>query len=104
MAEPKQQVQEIEQLKQRYEALRDKKSKTEGELKSKQQQLEDLQKQARDTWGTDDVTALEAKLEQMKRDNEDARRKYQESLDSIEAKLNEVDARYAAQKPKPAGK
>lgn len=86
--------QDIETLTKRYTKLRDLKAANEGELKTKRQRLEELQREARDQWGTDDLAELEAKLEEMKRQNEESRRQYQASLDSIDARLAEVTREY----------
>ena len=88
--------QDIDVLRKRYETLNRKKIENEADLKSQEAQLKKLQEEAVAKFGTHDIAELETKLETMKRENEERRRAYQESLDSIEARLVEVDAEYAS--------
>ena len=55
-------------------------------------QLQKLRSQSLSTWGTDDLDEL--KLVKLQDENEARRAKYQSDLQSIEAKLNEVDEKY----------
>ncbi len=84
--------QDIHTLKRRYDELNKKKIRAETEKASSERRLAELQRKARDRYGTDDLDALREKLEAMKVENERRRREYQEHLDGIEAKLQEVEA------------
>ena len=64
-------------------------------LQTAQKQLENLQKEARDKYGTDDLQELKTKLQEMEAENERKRAEYQQSLDSIEQELDEVDQKYS---------
>ncbi len=57
-------------------------------------QLQKLRSQSLSTWGTDDLDELKLKLVKLQDENEARRAKYQSDLQSIEAKLNEVDEKY----------
>ena len=88
--------QTIEQLQQRYERLNTQKIQCETKLESARQQLDALQREAREKYGTDDLAELQAKLEQMKKDNEEKRAKYQADLDRIETDLDQVEKNFQA--------
>lgn len=87
--------QTIEQLQKRYADLNTRKITAEANLINAQKRLSELQKQARETYGTDDISELQSKLEQMTEENESKRRQYQHDLDQIEADLGEVEKKYA---------
>ena len=84
--------QTIEELRTRYEALNTRRIQVTVQLESARTRLAGLQEQAREKYGTDDIEELEAKLEEMRADNEQKRAEYQASLDGIEADLLAVDA------------
>ncbi len=84
-------IQTIETLKQRYETMRDQKTKAETLLGQAQAELERLRAEARERFGTDDLQQLQAKLEAMEADNLRKRREYQALLDSIERDLKSVE-------------
>jgi chromosome segregation ATPase len=86
--------QPIEVLQQRFQSLNTRKIQSETNLENARKELERLQREARDKYGTDDVDALRKKLEQMKTDNEEKRRNYQADLDRIESELSEIESRY----------
>lgn len=96
------QPQSMEQLQDRYQRLHRKKIETETELKTARRRLDELQAEAREKYGTDDLTALEEKLAAMKAENEAKRAEYQKSLDQIDADLSEVETRFAATEADPA--
>lgn len=87
--------QTIEVLQQRYLKLNEKKIAAETELKGAKKRLEELQKEAREKYGTDDLAALQSKLEAMQAENERKRAEYQTDLDRIEDKLGEVERTFA---------
>jgi hypothetical protein len=88
--------QTIEELQRRYQQLRDKKVAAETHYSNAQKQLDDLKRQARETYGTDDVAQLEQMLAKMRQENEQRRAQYQTELDRIEADLAGVEQRFAA--------
>lgn len=86
--------QAFEELRQRYESLRDKKISAETQLKDSEERLDKLKKQARETYGTDDLDALQKKLETMKEENERLRADYQNHLDEVEGRLKTVEQQH----------
>jgi chromosome segregation ATPase len=88
-------------LKKRYEELNKKKIRVETERASSERRLRELQRKARDLYGTDDLDELRQRLAQMKEDNERRRRQYQEHLDQIEARLDQVEAEHQASLEEP---
>ena len=93
--------QTIEELQNRYKKLDKQKIQAETTLKLACDQLETLQKEAREKYGTDDLTELQAKLEAMQAENERKRAAYQADLDRIEGDLAAVEQRFAAANPPP---
>jgi hypothetical protein len=92
---PNENNENIEKLRGRYEILNKKKITAEANLTTSSQTLENLKTQAREKYGTDDLVALRAKLEEMTQDNERKRAAYQEHLTSIETELASVEAIHA---------
>lgn len=86
--------QTIQQLQERFQALNKKKIQAETNLDNSRKQLDALQKEAREKYGTDDVAQLRAKLDQMKAENEQKRRTYQADLDRIEGELKAVEQKF----------
>jgi hypothetical protein len=86
--------QTIEELTERYQGLNKRKIQAETNLKNAQKQLDDLRKQAKKDYGTDDLEELKKKLDAMKQDNEAKRAKYQADLNKIETDLAEVEAKH----------
>jgi hypothetical protein len=87
--------QDIEKLRKRYETLRDKKITAEANLQTSAEMLENLKKQARDKYGTDDLATLRSKLDEMTEENERKRIDYQQHLTEIETALAAVEAKHA---------
>jgi predicted nucleic acid-binding Zn-ribbon protein len=97
--------QSIDVLQKRYTALNTRKIQAETEHNGAEKRLKQLQDEARQKYGTDDVAELQKKLEQMQADNEDKRAKYQADLDRIEGELAAVEQKFAAaQNPHPEAK
>src|SRR6476619_491561 len=94
--------QSIEELRQRHQELNTKKIQAETNLGNATSALKKLQEEARKKFGTDDVAALKAKLVEMETANENARRQYQESLDTIESALEAVEEKLDAVENPPA--
>lgn len=88
--------QSIEDLTNRYRELDKRKTQAETKLEGARSHLADLQRQAREKYGTDDLPALREMLEQMTAENEAKRSQYQSDLDRIEADLAAVEAKFAA--------
>lgn len=88
--------QDLKTLKKRYEELNKKKIRAETERASSERRLAELQRKARARYGTDDLEALRAKLDEMRAENERRRSAYQAHLDAIEAQLDEVEAAHEA--------
>jgi hypothetical protein len=86
----------IEELKRRYEDLRDKKVEAEANKKNSERQLEELKKQARDRYGTDELGKLQNMLHAMKDENKRRLTEYERHLDEIESGLEEVSADHKA--------
>ncbi len=94
MTNQQQNRQTIERLTQRYNQLNTRKIEAETNLKSARKQLEEFQKEARETYGTDDLEALKRKLAEMEAENEKKRADYQTALDRIETDLDAVEEKY----------
>jgi predicted nucleic acid-binding Zn-ribbon protein len=86
--------QTVEELTQRYHGLNERKIQAETNLKNAQKQLDELRKQAKKEYGTENLDELKKKLDAMKEENETKRSKYQADLDKIEADLAEVEAKH----------
>ena len=86
--------QTIEQLQQRYDQLNTQKIQCKTKLDSALEQLEKLKRDAREKYGTDDLTALQARLDQLKAENEQKRASYQAHLDRIESDLSQVEQNF----------
>ncbi len=87
--------QSIDQLKQRYTVLHERKIKASATLDHAREQLEKLQKQAREQYGTDNIEELRAKLAAMEAENERRRAEYQADLERIETELATVEEKFA---------
>jgi len=87
--------QTIEQLQKRFQQLNTQKIQAATSLEHATTQLDALRKEARDKYGTDDLTALQEKLVAMQAENEAKRQKYQGELEAIEEALKAVETRFA---------
>jgi predicted nucleic acid-binding Zn-ribbon protein len=85
----------IDDLKKRYEMLRDRKVTAEANLKTSTDELERVKLEAREQYGTDDLAKLEAKLEEMKQENQRKRTEYQGLLKQVEDKLAAVEKEFS---------
>jgi len=90
------QGQTIEVLQSRYNKLNTQKIEAGANLKNAQKELERLKQEAREKYGTDDLTELRNKLEAMKEENERKRASYQADLDRIEKDLDSVEQKFSA--------
>jgi hypothetical protein len=84
----------IEELQQRYQTLNEKRITAEANLENAQNRLNDLKKDARAKYGTDDIEQLQRMLQEMRAENERKRSSYQQELDRIEDALQEVENRF----------
>jgi len=85
----------IDELKKRYELLRDKKVAAEANLKTSTEELERIKAEARQQHGTDDLPELEKILDQMKHENERKRTEYLAQLKEVEDKLAAVEKQFS---------
>jgi CCR4-NOT transcriptional regulation complex NOT5 subunit len=84
----------IETLKARFEDLKSKKITAEANLKNANATLEELRREARTQFGTDDLDELRQKLSDMEAENERLRSEYETHLDQIEHGLAQVESQY----------
>jgi chromosome segregation ATPase len=85
---------DIETLKQRHAELDRARVTAQANLRNATEQLAELKEEAMKLYGTDDLDALRAKLQEMREQNERKRAEYQRHLEEIEAKLTEVDRKF----------
>ena len=83
--------QTIEQLTSRYNKLHETRITAGSDLKHATNELSKLKQEALENYGTDDITALEYKLNEMRQSNEQKLESYQQHLDEIETKLKAID-------------
>ena len=84
-------IQTIEKLRERFQALHTEKVRAEQDYKNAQETLEKLQEQAREQFETDDLDQLQAMLAKIEEENLEKRKGYQASLDQIDANLKKVE-------------
>jgi phage shock protein A len=84
-------IQTIEKLRERFQALHTEKVRAEQDYKNAQETLEKLQEQAREQFETDDLEQLQAMLAKIEEENLEKRKEYQASLDQIDANLKKVE-------------
>lgn len=85
---------EIEKLRERHKTLEKDKITAEANLETSKNAFENLKRQARESYGTDDLEKLRKMLEEMKHKNEQKRIDYQKHLDEIEDRLAEVERQH----------
>jgi hypothetical protein len=88
--------QAMEGLQERFAQLNKRKIVAETELQGAEKRLDELKRQAREQFGTDDVAELGRKLAELQAENESRRAAYQSQLDKIESDLAAVEAKFAA--------
>ncbi|HEX4123916.1 MAG TPA: hypothetical protein VHY37_04255 [Tepidisphaeraceae bacterium] len=86
--------QSIEELRRRYDDLKDAKTRAETNFENAQKELDREKVFAKSQWGTDDLEELRNKLKEMEEENERKRREYQGQLDAIEADLKSVEEKF----------
>jgi len=87
----KQTVRSIEDLTDEYNRLNERRIQAQTQLDEATKQLESLQEEALEEFGTSDVDELQVKLEQMEAENEKRRSEYQTLLEGIAADLTKVE-------------
>jgi uncharacterized coiled-coil DUF342 family protein len=90
---------DIEQLKKRHKELEEKKITAEANLNNAGRVLEELKREAKSKYATDDPDELQKKLQEMKAENERKRAQYQKHLEEIQTKLAQVEQDFAHPKP-----
>ena len=83
--------QSIEELRKRFDGLKDKRTRAEANLANSETTLKRLRKQAKEGFGTDDPDKLERILEKTRAENEEKRANYQQHLDEIDGKLKALE-------------
>lgn len=84
----------IEQLQKRYEGLNKQKIKVETQREHAHQQLKELKAQAKELYGSDDLTQLKTMLADMKKKNEEMRQQYQSKLNDIDSDLAAITEKF----------
>jgi len=87
-------IQELDVLRSRYDKLAAQRSAAEALLENAKKELAKLEAEAKEAYGTSDLAELEAQLAKMEHENLEKRRAYQQQLDTIEAKLREVEEKF----------
>jgi chromosome segregation ATPase len=85
-------AQSLEELQQRYHELHQRKIRAETNRENAEKRLAELQAEAREKFGTDNVEELEKKLAELEAENEKKRAEYQATLEKIEGDLASVEA------------
>ena len=90
---------DIEQLKKRHKDLEEKKITAEANLNNASKLLDELKREAKGKYATDDPAQLQKKLQDMKAENDRKRAEYQKHLEEIESRLVQVENDFADPKP-----
>src|ERR1041385_2589361 len=96
MSSPSRMIQDIETLRKRHTDLDRKRAAAEANLRTANDQLDTLRREAREQYQTDDLDALRKKLAAMKDDNDRKRTEYQQHLDQIETNLKQIEQQHTA--------
>ncbi len=84
----------IEELTERFRKLDKKKTTAEANLKTACERLEELKKEAREKYETDDLQELKEKLTKIEKENEEKLSTYQQALNDIEKNLENIEKEY----------
>src|SRR3954453_11596306 len=95
MSSPSRMIQDIETLRKRHTDLDRKRAAAEANLRTANEQLDALRKEARELYQTDDLDELRKKLAAMKDENDRKRTEYQQHLDEIEAGLKQIEQQHS---------
>jgi hypothetical protein len=85
----------IEELRERHKTLETEKIRAQTNFENSRLALDGLRKQARETYGTDNLEELRAMLEDMRAENERKRAEYQQHLEDVERQLATVEQTHA---------
>jgi len=83
--------QELNGLRKQYEQLRDRKVRTEQDVANLSSQLEALNAQAQDEYGTSDPEELQTLLEKKREQNKHIVAEYREHIQKIQLDLSDVE-------------
>lgn len=89
-------IQDIETLRKRHTDLDRKRAAAEANLRTANEQLDALRREAREHYQTDDLEQLRKKLTAMKEENDRKRSEYQQHLDQIESGLKQIEQHHGA--------
>ena len=89
-------IQDIETLRKRHTDLDRKRAAAEANLRTANDQLDTLRREAREQYQTDDLDELRKKLQAMKDENDRKRTEYQQHLDQIETNLKQIEQQHTA--------
>lgn len=89
----KEEIQDIEELTERYDDLNRKKIRAEGDLERARKDLEEYRKEAEEMYGSSDIGVLKQRLNEMIQENDRKKMAYQQSLDQIEQGIVEIEGR-----------
>ena len=90
------QEKDFAELKQRFDSLSHEQTRIKAQQETVQNQLDEVKRQAREQFGTDDLDELKSRLKSMQSENEKQRVKYRSQLDKIEKQLADVETEFAA--------
>src|SRR5437762_4537427 len=96
MSSPSRMIQDIETLRKRHTDLDRKRAAAEANLRTANEQLDALRREAREQYQTDDLDELRKKLQSMKDENDRKRAEYQQHLDQIETNLKQIEQEHTA--------
>jgi hypothetical protein len=82
--------QSFEELQGRFRKLDKERAINAQRLADQEALLEELRREAREKWETDDVKKLQEKLDKMREENETRRETYQQELNAIESTLAKI--------------
>lgn len=94
--------QSIEELQKRYQSLNTKRTQAETLRDEAKKRLDELKSQAREKYGTDNISDLQSQLQEMTAENGRKRAAYQAELDKIEHGLADVEQQFAQATPSPS--
>ena len=96
MSSPSRMIQDIETLRKRHTDLDRKRAAAEANLRTANETLDALRREARELYQTDDPDELRKKLAAMKEENDRKRTEYQQHLDQIETNLKQIETQHTA--------
>jgi hypothetical protein len=85
------QADELKNLRDRYERLREEKIRADERLNQHREGLQDLQRQARERFGTYDLAILQARLNELEQENQRKLDEYRAALNAVDEQLNRIE-------------